>query len=148
MYLYSNLSSELRDSLASSLPMLPRTTMTSGQLVLIGRSAHLTLEVICLLGMEDLGCVPNIAADAFQPVQVIFIYILQQRRKTKGGRYSEFTVGPFDGFLLLLDLQPAESYFLAERCLRGELLKSESSAEPIKYSAQMPYGAGGPSHEE
>lgn len=42
-------------------------------------------------------------------------------KKTKGGRYSEFTVGPFDGFLLLLDLQPAESDFLAERCLRGEL---------------------------
>lgn len=98
--------------------------------------------------MEDLGCVPNIAADAFQPVQVIFIYILQQRGKTKGGRYLEFTVGPFDGFLLLLDLQPAESYFLAERCLRGELPKSESSAEPIKCSAQVPYGARGPSHQE
>lgn len=92
MHLYSNLS-ELRDSLASSPRMLPWTMVTSGQLVLIGRSAHLTLEVICLLGMEDLGCVPNIAADAFQPVQVIFVYILQQRRR-KGGRYSEFTVGP------------------------------------------------------
>lgn len=115
--------------------------MTSGQLVLIGRSAHLTLEVICLLGMEDLGCVPNIAADAFQPVQVIFVYILQQRR-WKGGRYSEFTVGPFDGFLLLLDLQPAESDFLAERCLRGEL-PNLSSAELIKYSARAPYGSKG-----
>lgn len=120
MHLYSNLSSELRDSLAISLLMLPWTMMTSGQSVLIGKLAHLTLEVICLLGMEDLGCVPNIAANAFQPVQVIFIYILQQRRKTKGGRYSEFTVGPFNGFLQLLGLQPAESYFLAERCLRGE----------------------------
>lgn len=43
----------------------------------------------------------------------------------KCGRYSEFTIGHLDGFLLLLDLQPAESCFL-ERCLRGEQCLSPS----------------------
>lgn len=148
MHLYSNLSSELRDSLASSLLMPPWTMVTSGQLVLIGRSAHLTLEVIRLLGMEDLGCVPNIAANAFQPVQVIFIYILQQRRKMKGGRYSEFTVGPFDDFLLLLDFQPAESDFLAERCLRGELPNLSLVLNQLNIQHGHPMAQRGPSHEE
>ena len=45
--------------------------------------AHLTLEVIWFLRMEDLGCIPNVTPYAFQPIQVILIHILQERRNSE-----------------------------------------------------------------
>lgn len=62
----------------------PRRALQSPRIqsepVLLGRCAHLTLEIIGFLGMEDLRCIPNVASNAFQPVQVILIHILQERR--------------------------------------------------------------------
>ena len=50
--------------------------------VLLGRS-HLTLEITGFLGLEDLRHIPNVASHAFQPIQVILIHVLQERRHDK-----------------------------------------------------------------
>ena len=68
-----------RENLANAPLRAPWAPLVHRQLVSLGSPAHLTLEVIGFLGLEDLGCVPNIASNAFQPVQVVFIHILQGR---------------------------------------------------------------------
>lgn len=75
-------------NLADTPLRAPWIPLIRSELGLLGRLAHLTLKVIRLLGLEDLGCIPNVASNAFQPIQVIFIHILQERRKSERYRYS------------------------------------------------------------
>lgn len=77
----------------------PRRPLIHSEPVVLGRS-HLTLEVICFLGLEDLRCIPNIASNAFQPIQVILIHILQERRNDERSQVlTEFMIGHFDNFV-------------------------------------------------
>lgn len=61
--------------------------------------AHLTLKVVWFLGMEDLGCIPNVATNAFQPIQVIFIHILQERENNEMWKVFWIYNWAFDNFL-------------------------------------------------
>lgn len=48
--------------------------------------AHITAKVIGVFGMEDFGSVPDKAADAFQPVEVILVKHLRNRSREAIGK--------------------------------------------------------------